>query len=96
MGRISNDFDNLEEATTANATVVRFQSHTFSFNETCVSGSSQRLTITPSVCELQKQELLVDVTLMVSVSPEDCVAAVSQLPAEEIYWADSKTFGKTE
>lgn len=31
------------------------------------------------------------------VAPKDCVAAIaamSLLPAEMIYWADSKTFGK--
>ena len=36
--------------------------------------------------------LLVDVTLMVGAAPKDNTAAVSLLPAETIYWTDSKTF----
>ena len=40
--------------------------------------------------------LSVDITLTVRVAPEEYTAAMLQLPAEAIYWTDSKTFGKYE
>lgn len=46
-----------------------------------------------------KYELFQDLTLMVQVAPKDYVeagAAMSRLPAEEIYWINSKTVVKYE
>lgn len=55
-----------------------------------------RLTLraTTSPCQLQKQELLVDSSLMVGGAPLVATVAVSQLAAEAIHWTDSQKFGK--
>ena len=50
----------------------------------------KNLDFTTSTCWWQKQALWVDGTLTVAVAPKDHITEI-QLPAEAIYWTESKT-----